>query len=194
MFGFTKKETANHKSPTERYLEMCDELDEYKRKEKEWEREKQKYERGLSVFVDNEHLSPIIESILSQKIGKITLVTTVEPYEEEEEEVSEDDLPVAGIWYGVKVMNQEMEIAKILTLLDYDSCFVSEVATKRRRKNLFLATKVAEYIKVALESERMIDFILKEVELKEEILVGNALFNPEDKENVIRFEMNLNQE
>lgn len=194
MFGFAKKEKANEKSPTERYLEMRDELDEYKRKEKEWEREKKKNENGIGVILEHQYLSLIIEYILTQKVEAITLVTTVEYFKDKEEDYSEDDFPTQGIWYGVNVMDREKEITKILTLLENDTCFVSQVASKRRRKHLFLATKIAEYIKVAIENERMVDSILKEVEIKEEIKVAKALFNPDDKENVIGFQKDIERE
>jgi hypothetical protein len=192
-----KKLFTRHASPegVQQIIErLQNQVLQFQEKEREIESEKQKFKYGIGNFLDHEYLSVILEYVLAQRIDKITLVTTVEPFVEKEEDSSEDNFPVAGIWYGVKVMSEDIEIAKILSLLDYDSCFVSEIATKRRRKNLFLATKIAEYIKVSLESERMIDIILKEVELKEEILVGKALFHPEDKEKVIGFKMNLNQE
>jgi hypothetical protein len=171
MNPFKNKEVEVIKA---RNKELEEEAKVFLQKEKTWMNLHRTVESGVGKLLNVKSLSPIMDYIYQHKVEKVTLVATVE-----NTKILYADLEecFAGFWYGVKVMDGEKVFFEIPTLIEGDSCFVSEIASTRRKKNRFLMNVVAEYMKLGLEGERQLGHVLKEVELKEELKVGKLLFN-----------------
>ncbi|MEH7284910.1 hypothetical protein COJ92_22435 [Priestia megaterium] len=131
--------------------------------------------QGLGHFLNEEYLDSIVKYLRKNRTEAIRIISAVE-YEKKLNDKLEECF--VGIWYGIKVMDKEKEVLKITTLLEGDSCFVSEFASERRKKNLLLCTLLSQYLKTALEAQRRLSPFIKKIELKEEINVGERLFNP----------------
>ena len=131
--------------------------------------------QGLGHFLNEEYLDSIVKYLSEYRTEAIRIISAVEYAKKLNDKLEEC---FVGIWYGIKVMDKEKEVLKITIFVEGDSCFVSEFASERRKKNLLLCTLLTQYLKTALEVHRTLSPFIKNIELKEEINVGERLFNP----------------
>lgn len=145
------------------------ELDEYRKKEKRWEKQQQINSYGIGNRLYNEHLSFLLDYLYQNNTSELVLKPTVKGTNELD--VGMDEI-LSGLWYGIIVYDKEKVVMQIPTLVEGDSCFVSKVATKRREKNRFLMNAIAEYLSMEILNHK--NSIL--IEIIEDFGAGSRLF------------------
>lgn len=171
MFGLLNKGHSDFEKLIEENRKLEEELFLYKLRERTIELQEEKLRFGLGNYL-NDYVYKIKEYLWNKKDVTLTLISAVELTDE----LSSDECFV-GFWYGVKVMDKDIEVLRITTFLNGDGCFVSEIAAKRRRSHLLLGTLLSQYLKYYIENDKELTNKVRSIEIKEEINVNEALFN-----------------
>lgn len=172
MFPLCKNKNSYFEKVIEENKKLREEISQYKMREKEIKLKEEKLSKLRLGDYLNEYVCKISEYLCSKKDVTLTLISAVEPTDEIDE-------CFVGLWYGIKVMDKDIEILRIPIFLDGDACFVSELAAKRRRGNLLLTNLLSQYIKYYIDNNKEFTRYVRDVEIKEEIHVSAVLFDPE---------------
>lgn len=132
-----------------------------------------KLSKGVVNLLNQDYLYELIEYVANQRVEHLLIAPTVKPGKGIEKELDE---MMAGIWYGIEVYDQDKLVMEIPSLIEGDACFVSDLACKRREKNRYFINALAEYLRRGLVNERLLERVLKDVEVKESLKVGHSLF------------------
>jgi hypothetical protein len=143
-----------------------------KRKKIQNEKSLDMFRFNIGNYIAEEYICQIAYFIARKKPSNLSFISTVEASGKNEE-------CFAGFWYGIKVFSNNEEIMRIPTFDVGDGCFVSEMAATRRKNNLLLGTLLAQYLKASLESMPELKRYKYIIEIKEEIGVSPALFDPD---------------